>query len=229
MLPPWPTGAGVRLGQDDPGGDQEDDRQDRERVALEHVHQVVAEERDHDLQDDDDDQARGLRQVRERVEGERAAHAVHREPAHPGGDGVQAGGQHVAPVTEAEAAQHHLRDPVDRALLGQQPLGDGADRGPDDDPEHGLPEVQAERGDREHADEDRRELHVRRAPRPEQLQRLAVPFVQRDELGTAGLDGDDPLAVGSLASDRAGRHVLVGQDSSIMVGHGHVVLRLACW
>ena len=56
-----------------------------------------------------------------------------------------------------------------------------------------------------------------------------MPFMQRDELRTAGLDGDDPLAVGSLASDRAGRYVFVSQDSSIMVGRGHVVLRLACW
>ena len=83
--------------------------------------------------------------------------------------------------------------------------------------------------DREHADEDRRELHVRRAPRPEELQRLAVPFVQGDEGRAAGLHGDDPLAVRTLAHDRAGRHIGFGQHSSVMVGHGHVVLRLACW
>ena len=56
-----------------------------------------------------------------------------------------------------------------------------------------------------------------------------MPFVQGDEFRAAGLDGDDPLTVGALAYDRAGRYILFGQDSSVVVGHGHVVLRLACW
>jgi len=46
--------------------------------------------------------------------------------------------------------------------------------------------------------EDGRELHVRRHPRPELLQGLAVALAERDELGPAGLDRRDLAAVRSL-------------------------------
>jgi len=74
---------------------------------------------------------------------------------------------------------------------------------PDDGAEHQrgdrLPKAQPEDGNRQHADEHGRELEVRRHPRPEQLRRPAVSLVERDELGTAGLDDGDGLAVMTLA------------------------------
>ena len=53
--------------------------------------------------------------------------------------------------------------------------------------------------DAEEADEDRRELHVRRGPGPEELERAAVPLAERDELRSAGLYGDDLVAVAALS------------------------------
>jgi len=67
-----------------------------------------------------------------------------------------------------------------------------------DEGERGLPETEAESRDREDADEDRGELHVRRGPGPEQLDRPAVPFVERNELRPAGLDLEDLGAVAAL-------------------------------
>src|SRR6202000_1900355 len=102
-----------------------------------------------------------LAQVVQGVERDGVADAVPANPADPGGDRVQPGRQHVAPVAEAEPAQHHLRDPEQWSLLGQQTLGDAAERGADHDGQERLPEAEAERGHAQHAHEDRGELHVR--------------------------------------------------------------------
>src|SRR5207244_2532432 len=62
--------------------------------------------------------------------------------------------------------------------------------------------------DADDADEDGRELHVRRHPGPELLQRLAMPFVERDELGSAWLHCGYLVAVGAftyLGLDDCGR------------------------
>jgi hypothetical protein len=189
----------VGLGEDDDGRDHEDHREHREGVALERVHQVVAEERDGDLQRDDDDQAEDLGQVGERVQRERAADAVHREPADARRDRVQPGREHVPPVAEAEPGQHHLGHAVLRAAGRQDALRDRAAGRADHDGQHRLPEAEPERGDREDADKDRGELQVGRGPGPEELQGPAVPLVQGDELGAAGLDGHEAFAVVPLA------------------------------
>jgi len=144
-----------------------------------------------------------VHQVGERVQRERAADAVHREPADTGDHGVDPGGQDVAPVAEPEPAQHHLRHPVLRAAQRQDALGDAADRAAEEHGQRRRPEAHPESRHREHADEDRRELHVRRRPGPEQLQRTPVPFVQRDELRAARLDGHHLRAVATLADQDA--------------------------
>jgi hypothetical protein len=59
----------------------------------------------------------------------------------------------------------------------------------------GLAERQAEHLHREHADEDRGELHVGRGPRPEQLARPAVAVGVGHPFVAARLDRDDLLAV----------------------------------
>ena len=124
--------------------DQEDHHEHREGVPLEDVDQVVAEERHHELQRDHDQQAEHLGHVGQRVQRERAADAVDREPADAGDQGVDPGGQGVAPVAEAAAAQHHLRYAVLRALGGQDALGDRAERGAEHDREERRPEAEAE-------------------------------------------------------------------------------------
>ena len=81
-----------------------------------------------------------------------------------------------------------------------------AQRRAEHDGEHRLRERQPEGRDREHADEHGGVFEVGRRPGPEQRQRAAVPLVERDELGAAGLDGDDAVAVLALAdlsSDRS--------------------------
>src|SRR5207245_5716820 len=83
------------------------------------------------------------------------------------------------------------------------PLGNSADRAAEDEGERGFPETEAESRDREHADEDRGELHIRRGPGPEQLKRPAVPFAERNEFRPAGLDLEDLGAVTALADKDA--------------------------
>ena len=212
-------GAGVGLAQDDAARDQEDDGENGEGVPLEDVYQVVAEEGDHDLHGHDDEQAEHLRQVGQHVQRQRAADAVHREPADPGRDRVQPGGQRVAPVTEPQPAQHHLRYSVLGSAPRQDALGDAADRAAQNEGQRRLPEAEAEPRDREHADEDRGELHVRRGPGPEELQRLAVPFVQRDELRAARLDRHDLRAVAALADEDARAGVAAVCDVLILCRH----------
>ena len=210
--------AGMGLAQDDHGRDQEDDGEDGEGVSLEQVHQVVAEERHRDLHHHDDEQAEHLGQVGEHVQRQRAADAVHREPADAGGHRVQPGRQRVAPVAEPEPAQHHLRHPVLRAPQGQDPLGDAADRAAEDQREGGLPETEAETRDREDANEDRGELHVRRGPGPEKLW-PAVPFVERNEFRPAGLDLEDLGAVAALTDKNARPGVAAVCDVLIACRH----------
>ena len=221
----WWERARVGLAQDDAGRDQEDDGEDGEGVPLEQVHQVVAEERHRDLHRHDDEQAEHLRQVGQHVQREGAADAVHREPADAGGDRVQPGGQRVAPVAEPQPAQHHLRHPVLRAAQGQDPLGDSADRAAQDEGERGLPEAEAESRDRENADEDRGELHVRRGPGPEQLDRPAVPLVERNEFRPAGLDLEDLGAVTALTDKDARPGVAAVCDVLIACRHLRAPLR----
>ena len=60
------------------------------------------------------------------------------------------------------------------------------------------------------------ELHVRRGPRPQQLDRGAVSFGERDELHPAGLDGGDLLAV-ELALG------VVERDGRRQRGHGYML------
>ena len=76
----------------------------------------------------------------------------------------------------------------------------------EDDREERLPERQAEGQRPDDADADGCELHVRRRPCPQQLQRRAVPLVERDEVDAARLDRDDPVAVVAvgIGDDRNG-------------------------
>src|SRR5437773_11981957 len=75
----------------------------------------------------------------------------------------------------------------------------------DDDRDRRLPEAEAEDRYAEDAHEDRRELEVRRQPRPEQIDRFAVTLLERDVLDPARLDGGDPLPVLALPN----RYVLL--------------------
>jgi hypothetical protein len=92
-------------------------------------------------------------------------------------------------LTEAEAdpGQQHLRYAEQRPAGGERAHRHRAERGAEHDRQRGHPERQPEEPDADDADEDGRELHVRRHPRPELLQRLTVPLTERDELGSAGL------------------------------------------
>ena len=64
-----------------------------------------------------------------------------------------------------------------------------------------LPEVHAEDGDGEHADEDRRELKIGRGPGPEQLAGLTVAVRFGDVFVAARFHGDDLVAVGAVGLD----------------------------
>ena len=74
-------------------------------------------------------------------------------------------------------------------------MGDRAERGADDDGGCRLPQVETQVGDGDDADEYGGELEVGGEPGPEQLDRLAVPFLQGDVLDTSRFDGGDPLPV----------------------------------
>ncbi|MDT0350159.1 hypothetical protein RM445_11555 [Pseudonocardia sp. DSM 45834] len=103
-------GAGIGLEQDEDRAGREDDGQHGEGDPLDHLHHVVAEERDHqsDRHGDDQRQVRvPARQCRER---ERPADAVHREPADTAEDRVAPGREQVAPEAEGLAVQCHLTE-----------------------------------------------------------------------------------------------------------------------
>jgi hypothetical protein len=85
-------------------------------------------------------------------------------------------------------------------------VGGGAEAGADRHACRGLPEVHPERQHRQHADEDRGELQVRRGPRPEQLARFAVPVGLGDELVPAGFDRDYPVSVGAVGGGLGDSH-----------------------
>src|SRR6266581_4379114 len=70
-----------------------------------------------------------------------------------------------------------------------------SDCGADDDGGSGLPEVEAEELDGDDADEYRCELEVRRKPHEQEVERLAVSFLQGNVLDAARLDRGDPLAI----------------------------------
>ena len=200
--------AQVRLAQDHHRGDREDDREQRKGPAFEGLHQVVAEEREHGLDQHDDDQREQRADVEQGRERERPADAVCGEPADTGGDRHQHRRHGVALEPECQAAQHHLRHPVQRAACRQDVVRDRAQPGTDHDAGHRLPEVHSVDRHREYADEDRRELEVGRGPRPEQLARMAVPVLVGDELVSAGFDGDQFVAVGAV-----GLHARFGRVS----------------
>ena len=145
----------------------------------------------------------------------------------PGGHRVQPGRQRVAPVAEPQPAQHHLRHPVLGPAQGQDPLGDSADRAAEDEGERGLPEAETESRDRENADEDRGELHVRRGPGPEKLKRPAVPFVERNEFRPAGLDLEDLGAVTALPDKDARPGVAAVCD--VLIACRHLRAPLSEW
>src|SRR6185437_8706754 len=67
-----------------------------------------------------------------------------------------------------------------------------------DDRRYRLPERLPEARDRQHPDEYRGELEVRRRPGPEQLKRVPVPFLGRDEFRAAGFDRGNLAAVFAL-------------------------------
>jgi hypothetical protein len=132
---------------------------------------------------------------RQGVERERAADGVDREPADPGHQRHQRRGQRVAPEAERDPAEHHLRDAVVGAAGRERRVGQRAEPVADHDGERGLPEVQAERRNREHAEEDRGEFEVGGGPGPEQLERFAVFVGGGDRFDPARFDGDDLVAV----------------------------------
>src|SRR5205807_8349438 len=67
-------------------------------------------------------------------------------------------------------------------------VGEGAEGGADHDRRGRLPHVEAEKDDGDRPDEDGGELQVRRKPGPEEVDRFAVAFGERDVLDTTRLD-----------------------------------------
>ena len=171
--------------KDRDGGDQEDRAQDVRRVPLEELHQIVADECDDDLDHDHDEQREHGRHPGERGECERSADRVDGEPAEAGHDRVERGGQDVAAVAERCAADDHLGQTLPRPPGREDALRGGPERGPDDEREHRLPESEPEERDCDHADEDGRELEVRRRPGRHQLPRRAVSALGGDRLDPA--------------------------------------------
>ncbi len=80
-----------------------------------------------------------------------------------------------------------------------------AERAADDDCGRRLPEVQPEEKNGDKADEDGGKLEVGRKPRPEELNRLAVPLLQGDVLDASRLDRGNSLPVVTLPN----RYVLL--------------------
>ena len=161
----------------------------------------MSEERKSCLRQYDDQECQHRRETEQRVEGQRSADAVGREPADAAHDGHERGGHDVAAVTEAEAAQNHLRYPVQRAASGEGVMSEGTEEVAQRHRGEGLPEAETEVQHRQDPDEDRRELEVGRGPRPEHAARFAVPGLERDELVAAWFDRKHFAAI------RAGRRV----------------------
>ena len=113
---------------------------------------------------------------------------------------ISSGRHHVALEPERQPAQHHLRNTVQRPTRGQEVVRERAESGADDDAGDGLPERHAVIRDREHTDEDRRELEVGRRPRPEQLTRLSVPVRLGDVFVSAGFNRGDAVAVAAFGA-----------------------------
>jgi hypothetical protein len=206
----------VCLGHDHDRGDGEHHHQEREGHAFEHVHQVVAEESHRDLQQHDDQEADLRVPAQQRVQRERAADAVDREPADAGDDRIEPGRQDVAEVAETDPGQHHLGHAGQRPAGGERAHRQRAEGGAKHDRKGGHPERLAEEPDADDADEDGRELHVRRHPRPELLQRLAVPVAKRDELGSARLHRSYLGTVGALT------YLSLDERGRRMIGFGHL-------
>jgi hypothetical protein len=197
-------GRRVRLRQHEHRNDREHHRQHGEGEPLEDLHEVVPEERDADLHQHHDDEAARRGQAGQRVQRERGADAVDREPAEAGRDRHQAGRQRVAAVTEREPAQHHLRDARSGPARRQHTVGQRREPVAEQDGRHGLRERQPEHQHGQDADEDRRELEVGGGPGPEELARAAVPLGLGDRFVATRLDGNHAAAVLAVGGDRAG-------------------------
>jgi hypothetical protein len=191
-------GRRVRVRQHDDRADHEDDGEHRERVPLERVHEVVPEEGDGQLSRDDDDQREEPGETGQGGQRQGPADAVDREPPDAGGQRVEPGREDVAAVAEGRPAEDHLREPVARAPGGQRAERDRPEQGAEHDGGDRLPEGQPEGQDAQDADGDRRELEVRRRPRPQQLEGPAVALTLGDRLDPARLDGHHLRAVREL-------------------------------
>src|SRR5256885_15939919 len=77
-------------------------------------------------------------------------------------------------------------------------MGRRAESAAQKDGEGGLPEAETDHRDGEDADVDRGELEVGREPRPEEIDRFAVPLLERYVLDATRLDGGDPLPIVAL-------------------------------
>jgi hypothetical protein len=182
------------MDEDRDRGDEEDDAQHDGGVALEELHQIMADECDSDLEHDDDDERDPGGHTRERGERQGTAHGVDREPSEARHDRVDRRRQDVASQAEGGAAEHQLGESLARPPGGEHALGESTERVADDDREERVPEVEAEVGDGDDAHEDGREFEVRARPGGEKRPRRPVPLLGRDGLDAPGFDrGGAPL------------------------------------
>ena len=215
----------VHLGEGESGHRDHDRGSHRHRVLLERTDQVEAPDRDHDLDEHDqeaDDVARPLPAVvAELVEDARLADdqveddpGVHADPAHREKELCR--GRYVgAAATEGAPREHHL---VDAGLVphrGEEPEEGAADEVPDHDHEDRLD--QAETEDRAEGAEhpvDRRQ--VRAHPDPELLKRRRIPVLNRDRLDAVRVEADRLAQLALfLLEDRHGYALLLGVSREI--------------
>ena len=79
-------------------------------------------------------------------------------------------------------------------------MGHRPQKGADDDRRRRLPDVEPEEDDADRPDVDGGELEVRAQPGIEEVNRLAMPLLERDVLDAAGLDCGDPVSVVALTN-----------------------------
>ena len=120
---------------------EEDDREHRERVPLEGLHQVVPEERESRSATSTMTSRPSSGPKPNSVERERAADAVGGEPAEPAVTDMSTAGRALPLKPNASAAEHHLRHAVQRPARGQDVVRDRAEPGADHDAGDGLPEA----------------------------------------------------------------------------------------
>src|SRR5207237_10309137 len=83
---------------------------------------------------------------------------------------------------------------------GYDATGHGPQKGADDDRRRRLPDAEPEGDDADRPDVDGGELEVRTQPGIEEVNRLAMPLLERDVLDAAGLDCGDPVSVVALTN-----------------------------